>query len=210
MVRRCDRPLCSDLAAVAYGFDAGCLLVWLDALVDDDRARAGALCARHGQRLIAPKGWWLDDRRVEVPELFHGDDEPPVPAPTKVPAGPRRRRRKPAPVEPVVVAEAARPQPDDLVSFTGFDPEEAPVVAAGPVLVEEAIVVGDDGPDVVSGSVVIEGSIVVEDPGEPNPLLEPSTPLLARAFSGVARPDRPHHRSRRNGTAGDAPADPAP
>ena len=30
-----------------------------------------------------------------------------------------------------------------------------------------------------------------------DPIFEPSTPLLARAFTGVARPDRPHHRPRR-------------
>ena len=99
MARRCDRPACSEPAAVAYGFDAAGRQVWLDRLLDEDRARSGALCLRHAQRLTAPRGWWLDDRRVEVPELFR-DGEAPVEPPAAEPAKPRRPRRprKPKPV----------------------------------------------------------------------------------------------------------------
>jgi hypothetical protein len=203
--------VCSEPAAVAYGFDAARLLVWLDALIDDDRARAGALCARHATGLTAPQGWWLDDRRLDTPELFKGPAEATVEAKDDVaapprPKAPRRRSRKPvAPPEPAVAAEAAIAA-GDQASLAGLDPAESPVVAVGEVTVQEAIVVEEDDADLLSGEVVVAGSIVVEDAVPPNPLLEPSSPLLARAFTGTARPDRPH-RPRRSGPT--APPDAA-
>jgi hypothetical protein len=197
--------VCSEPAAVAYGFDAARLLVWLDALVDDDRARAGALCLRHATGLTAPQGWWLDDRRVEPPELFKGPAEAQPAAAEEVPASPRpkaprRRSRKPvAPAEPPTAVEPAPEPTTDQASLAGLDPAETPVVAIGEVTVQEVIVVEEDDADLLSGEVVVAGSIVVEDAVPPNPLLEPSSPLLARAFSGTARPDRPH-RPPRSGT----------
>ena len=135
MARRCDRPGCSELAAIAFGFDPSRLLVWLDNLVDDDRAKAGALCQRHADRLTAPKGWWLDDRRVEVPELFHAEAPAPVPPPpTSVTRRTSRRRaRKPAPeVVAPTVGEPAVPDepglPENLVPFSGFEEQPAPEV----------------------------------------------------------------------------------
>lgn len=182
-------------------------------MLDNDRARAGSMCLRHAGRLTAPQGWWLDDRRIEVPELFHATlgtvvvevagaatfDSPPLPK--------RRRRRKataidlPVPETDMAVAVALRP--DALVAFR-FDPDEPAVVAVGAVIVDELVVVEDAQDEVVAGEVLYEGSIVVEDDATAvNPLLEPSTPLLARAFVGTARTDRPHHRSRRNGSGGE-------
>jgi Protein of unknown function (DUF3499) len=71
MGRLCERPGCSEVASTAYGFDADRLLVWLAPREPDaDRPRAGALCRRHADTLVLPRGWSLDDRREAVPRLF--------------------------------------------------------------------------------------------------------------------------------------------
>jgi hypothetical protein len=211
MARRCDRPACSEPAAVAYGFDAAGRQVWLDRMLDEDRARSGALCLRHAQRLTAPRGWWLDDRRVAVPELFR-DGETPV-EPTVESAKPRRPRkpRKPRPVvertpDPTLATSTGGTEAPTDTGGSGDRPSvelHEDVAAAGTMILEESLVVEEAVDVVVEGDVVVEESIVLEEPevAEPDPLLEPSSPLLARAFSGVARTDGPRRRSRRNGTA---------
>jgi hypothetical protein len=56
---------------MAYGFDADRQLVWLAPREPDaDGMRAGALCRRHADALVVPRGWTLDDRREPVPRLF--------------------------------------------------------------------------------------------------------------------------------------------
>ena len=56
---------------MAYGFDADRQLVWLaPSEPDADRMRAGALCRRHADALVVPRGWTLDDRREPAPRLF--------------------------------------------------------------------------------------------------------------------------------------------
>ncbi len=93
MARLCERPGCSDVAALAFGFDVDRLLVWLAPIVpDDDPLRAGALCLRHGDAMVVPKGWTLDDRREPTPRLFR---------PRAADAAPiTRRRRAPASTDP--------------------------------------------------------------------------------------------------------------
>ena len=55
----------------AYGFDVDRLLVWLAPCEPDaDRMRAGALCRRHADALVVPRGWTLDDRREPAPRPF--------------------------------------------------------------------------------------------------------------------------------------------
>jgi hypothetical protein len=74
---------------MAYGFDPDRLLVWLAPRErDSDRLRAGALCRRHAETLVVPRGWTLDDRREAAPRLFQA--APPVPM-----AGGGRSRRRP-------------------------------------------------------------------------------------------------------------------
>jgi hypothetical protein len=99
MARLCERPGCAEPAAVAFGFDPARQLVWLAALDAVSTTSAGALCRRHADAMVVPRGWWLDDQRVQVPTLFRpGDDPEPVvaadpgaEAPTP-PAKPKRRR----------------------------------------------------------------------------------------------------------------------
>ncbi len=81
MGRLCARPGCSNVAAMAYGFDADRLLVWLTPRdPHDDPLIAGALCTRHADAMVVPQGWTLDDRRDQ--------------APGRVATRPRRRRTR--------------------------------------------------------------------------------------------------------------------
>ena len=79
MAPRCERPGCSDLAAVAYGMRNDTLTVWLQ-LVPDGAApvRTGMLCRRHADAMIVPRGWSLDDRRENTPRLFKVPQAPPA------------------------------------------------------------------------------------------------------------------------------------
>lgn len=87
MGRLCERPGCSDVAAMAFGFDVDRLLVWLAPREpDSDPLRAGALCKRHADAMVVPRGWTLDDRREPGPRLFR-------PADADAPPGPSRSRR---------------------------------------------------------------------------------------------------------------------
>ena len=75
------------------GFDASRRLAWF-APLDDEGARHGSdLCRRHADAMVVPKGWWLDDRRVSMPQLFTPPPNPPAPPP-------RSRRHAPPPIEP--------------------------------------------------------------------------------------------------------------
>lgn len=94
MGRLCERPGCSDVAAMAFGFDVDRLLVWLSPHdPDGDPLRAGSLCERHADAMVVPRGWTLDDRR-ESPRLFRPDA---VTAPGPGRSPPRHRT---APAEP--------------------------------------------------------------------------------------------------------------
>jgi hypothetical protein len=75
------------VASVSYGFDPERSTVWLEALGPAGPA-AGALCRRHADAMVLPRGWWLQDRRSDA-ALFTAPD--PAPPATVY----RRRRRRP-------------------------------------------------------------------------------------------------------------------
>jgi len=70
VTKQCERPGCSALAEVLYGFDPGRLLVWLEHDPMPEGSRANALCRRHADALAVPRGWSIDDRREAAPRLF--------------------------------------------------------------------------------------------------------------------------------------------
>src|SRR3954451_4399280 len=70
MTRLCERPGCSQVAEMTYGFDADHLMVWIDSYERVTNDRAGVLCRRHADAMVVPLGWMLDDRRDPVPRLF--------------------------------------------------------------------------------------------------------------------------------------------
>jgi hypothetical protein len=87
----CARVGCGDPATASFAFDASARLVWLDPLTGPNQG-AGLLCDRHADRLTAPWGWNLQDRRTPTPRLWA--DRPAhalVPSPSPV-AGVRRAR----------------------------------------------------------------------------------------------------------------------
>jgi hypothetical protein len=90
MGRLCERPGCSEVAAMAFGFDVDRLLVWLAPREpDSDPLRAGALCKRHADAMVVPRGWTLDDRREPTPRLFR-----PTPDAAERPGRARARRAR--------------------------------------------------------------------------------------------------------------------
>lgn len=65
---------------MVFGFHAERRLVWIDSASPDQasRTRSGALCKEHADRLTAPVGWHLDDRRQPVPQLFRTPSDDPA------------------------------------------------------------------------------------------------------------------------------------
>ena len=112
MGRLCERPGCSDVAAMAFGFDVDRLLVWLAPREPDgDPLRAGALCKRHADAMVVPRGWTLDDRRE--------------PGAAPVPPGGCRRATGPA------HAASCRPDADAAAEQLGADRRRGHRRAAG-------------------------------------------------------------------------------
>lgn len=90
MGRLCERPGCSESAALAYGMRTEDLVFWIDELRDSSLGQsAGVLCQRHGDSVIVPRGWTLDDHRDPDLHLFR---PPPIRerGTTQRPTGPRR------------------------------------------------------------------------------------------------------------------------
>ena len=122
MARLCERPGCSERGAIAYGFDAERLLVWLAAFDPDaDRNRAGVLCMRHADSMVVPVGWTLDDARDPTSATVPGarattraSVSRAARADSPATLGRRRRTNSRCPVAPGrTVAELSGAEPDD-------------------------------------------------------------------------------------------------
>ena len=174
MGRLCERPGCSDVAAMAYGFDVDRLLVWLAPRDPDggDPMRSGSLCKRHADAMVVPLGWTLDDRREPTPRLFR-----PTPVVAEesgeAPAPARRRPRKATPP-----AGEAPPAQQLGLDDPGRDP--APTVAE-----VTGTPSADDDPD---ATVAIPWLPTLDDGDDLGGVLAARSPLLARAFRGTDRP----------------------
>jgi hypothetical protein len=105
MARRCERPGCGEAASVSYGFDPERSTVWLEVLGPAGPA-AGALCRRHADAMVLPRGWWLQDRRSDA-ALFTAPERD---APAAV-YRPHRRRRPPAEPSALPLDEATTAEP---------------------------------------------------------------------------------------------------
>lgn len=201
MPRHCERPGCSAPASVAYGFEPERFIVWIETAPDDtDALRSGVLCRRHADALTPPRGWWLDDRRVAMPQLFR------VAADT--PAKPSRRR------------DAGRKRGEDLTGELPFDAiaaEAAAAEAAGrdsaagkarsadlvaPPGLAEADAHDDRPSPAAQAAAVIDPDETKALPWSPrfdqnddlDGLLRPNSPLLSRAFRGMGGSRRPTDR----------------
>jgi hypothetical protein len=163
MARLCERPGCSERGAVAYGFDADRVLVWLASFDPDaERSRAGVLCKRHADSMVVPVGWTLDDTREAKPPLF------------KAPRATRRKRQP-------------RRQPTTAVG--GSSPvaaaDELPLQSTPGHTVAELSGAEPDDPD---ATVAMPWMPVFDVRDDLDGVLRADSPLLARAFQGSARP----------------------
>jgi hypothetical protein len=61
--RQCSRSGCCESAAVTLTFQYAHAQVWLDALAPERDPHAYDMCDRHANRLTAPQGWQVRDRR---------------------------------------------------------------------------------------------------------------------------------------------------
>jgi hypothetical protein len=69
MSRHCARPGCNGAAAATLTYDYANSTAWLDHVSDEAHPMAHDLCVAHGDSLVVPRGWKLEDRR-RVQALF--------------------------------------------------------------------------------------------------------------------------------------------
>ena len=156
MTRLCERPGCSQVAEMTYGFDAEHLMVWIDAYDGVAHGRDGVLCRRHADAMVVPLGWMLDDRREATPRLFRAPAATPATS-GKSRRGPARHRDDTQQLQlPAAVAEL-EPEPHADLPAADDKPVEPEVLPWKPMF---------DHSDDLGG------------------LLEARGPLLARAFGG--------------------------
>lgn len=209
--RRCERPACSEVAVVAYRFDASRLLVELLSEIGEV-STSGALCRRHADALVVPRGWTLDDQRDPTPRLFTVATNSASAAAKRESTPPRsrsRKRRDPEVTDPVTTPS---PGPRETPASTPVGSQALhPRRRKRRVVPEETIIplfstpVADD--DDHSDDVTVAelaGETPSDDldetralPWSPNfdlddtldGALDATTPLLGRAFTGRRRSD---------------------
>jgi hypothetical protein len=183
MTRLCERPGCSERGAIAYGFDAERLLVWLLPLDPAaDRNRSGVLCLRHADAMVVPVGWSLDDARDPTPRLFR------APAAPKRPPRPRRTPSKPEPSpapsstsgEQLELVERSRTAP----ATPAVEPVVIDVVDRTVASVTGVASATEEDPDATSA---IPWMPEFDESDDLGGLLDARSPLLARAFWGADR-----------------------
>jgi hypothetical protein len=169
MARLCERPGCAERGAIAYGFDADRLLVWLLPLDPQaDRNRAGVLCLRHADAMVVPIGWTLDDARDPTPRLFR-------------PTGTRRRPARRTAGAPTAANPAAA------------TPEQLRIGETEPTLTDRSRTVAEvtgvagattEDPDATTAIPWMPDFDETDDLGG---VLDAHSPLLSRAFRGPGR-----------------------
>jgi hypothetical protein len=177
---------------MAYGFDVDRLLVWLAPRDPDggDPMRAGSLCKRHADAMVVPRGWTLDDRRDTRPRLFR--TAPAAPDTDAAPPPARRpRSRKPAAEAPPLGEQLELHQPapgPDVAGLAGPDAGVDDDAMAAPTVAEVTGAPLIDDPD---ATVAIPWLPTLDDGDDLDGVLAARSPLLARAFRGTDRTDRP-------------------
>ena len=91
------------------GFDASRRLAWFAPLDEAVGRHSGELCQRHAESMVVPKGWWLDDQRVE-PQLF---TPPPIAHSATAEAGRVSKRSAVTETEPEPLPLEEAPAPSD-------------------------------------------------------------------------------------------------
>ncbi|WP_040495972.1 hypothetical protein [Ilumatobacter nonamiensis] len=169
MAKLCERPGCSENAALAYGMRTEDLVFWLDELRDSTDHAGGVLCQRHGDSMIVPRGWTLDDLRDPDLHLFR----------------------------PPTVAELPRPATSRRTRGVGAGDDTQQLELGGLGVAEQPAV--DTTATTITAAGESDATDDVDTPEQWSPrfdaaddldgLLSASSPLLSRAFRGADRPD---------------------
>ncbi|WP_116997898.1 hypothetical protein [Desertimonas flava] len=198
MTRLCERPACSEPGAIAYGFDADRLLVWLIPIDPSaDRNRAGVLCLRHADAMVVPIGWSLDDARDPTPRLFRS----PRPA-RRVPAR-KGSPRKPRSARTPDGVPATAAEPEVQLSLEEAEPPSAASRATAPAAAGRPPTSDDEQPvpdpertvaevtglaaasvDDPDATVAIPWKPDFDETDDLGGVLDATSPLLSRAFTG--------------------------
>ena len=172
----CRRPGCHREAVATIGYDPVSCQVWLDRLADGP-APAQMLCQQHAERLQAPRGWVVVDRRGDQMVIVTSDAVPVPPARPSTTPRPRRpsRRRWGRLDEPTLeftldenAADVAMPDPEPEP-----EPEPEAVLEVEPEPAPEAVVEVEPEPEQ-------QPAAPVDDVAS---LLKPTGRLLSRAFA---------------------------
>lgn len=208
MTRLCERPACSELGAIAYGFDPDRLLVWLMPIDPSaDRNRAGVLCLRHADAMVVPIGWSLDDARDPTPRLFRSPARQPRRNAARK-GSPRKARSTRAVPDAVAPAEGESPQLSldetstvQVPTVPDVAPAPAPDAEAPRVDREQTVAevtgvaaAAAEDPD---ATVAIPWKPDFDEADDLGGVLDATSPLLSRAFTG--------RRIGRGSNAGDRP-----
>lgn len=171
MMQSCRRPGCGRAASVVITYDPVGCQVWLDPM---EGARGGQpLCTLHAERLHAPRGWVVLDRRAPQAVIRTGVAEPEPEAPR--PSSPRRRWGQFA--EPRLEFEEPA-EPAEEPTTEAVEPETDPAAEAVPAAVEPEPEPAE--PAALEPEPVVEPQPVVADDLER--FYEPQGGLLGRAF----------------------------
>jgi hypothetical protein len=189
----CRRPGCHREAAATIGYDPVSCQVWLD-LLGDGPAPAQMLCQHHAERLHAPRGWVVVDRRGDQ-MLIMTADPPPAPAvpPPRAPRPKRRPRRRWGQLEEPSfeftqdenAATLAMPEPEpeplpDPEPAVVVEPEREAQPEPEPELEPAPAARVEDLEPIVEET---ETELVPEPADDIGALLRPSGRLLSRAFA---------------------------
>src|SRR4051812_36499693 len=91
MTSSCRRPGCTKVAAVTIRYDPVSCQLWLDPINGADRS-VQSLCLDHADRLSAPRGWVVVDRRGLQTSIVTSPVVASEEAPKRAGARPVRRR----------------------------------------------------------------------------------------------------------------------
>lgn len=192
MTPSCRRPGCGLSASVVITFDPVGCQVWLDPLGSPAGVGGQPLCAMHVERLHAPRGWVVLDRRApqSVLRVAQMAAKGTTPSTARRSLTPKRRWGEFA--EPrLEFEEPVR----DVVPPRPPEPERVEPTPEVELEVERELV--EPEPELVEPTVELEPTVEPEPEPEPTPepvpapsddlgaLLEPSGGLLGRAFAST-------------------------
>lgn len=174
MDRLCERPGCSEVAALAYGMRTEDLVFWVDVLGGASTTDSGVLCQRHGDSMTVPRGWTLDDLRDPHLHLFRPPPRPDGPATRRN----RSRRRTGDETGQLELGDLVDVATDvDAVGDADAD------AAKDDETVEQAPTANGDS-EVETSAGGLNWKPAFDDGDDLDGLLAARSPLLSRAFRG--------------------------